>query len=78
MEELIIEKKGSVTILTLNRPHKKNALSFALVESLGDTIEKLQFDDSTRAVVLTGAGDGFSTGADLTGGGGREDAFTPL
>jgi len=78
MEELLVEKKGNVTILTLNRPQKKNALSFALVKSLGDIIENLQFDDSCRAVILTGAGDGFSTGADLTGGGGREDAFTPL
>ena len=78
MEELIVEKKGNVMILTLNRPEKKNALSFSLVQALGDTIEKAQFDDETRALIITGTGDGFSTGADLTGGGGREDAFTPL
>jgi len=78
MEELLVEKKGNVAVLTLNRPEKKNALSMSLVQAVGDTIEKMQFDDEVRAVILTGAGDGFSTGADLSGGGGREDAFTPL
>ncbi|PKQ27979.1 MAG: hypothetical protein CVT63_05130 [Candidatus Anoxymicrobium japonicum] len=77
MEELLVEKKGNVSILTLNRPEKKNALSFSLVQAIGDTIEKLRFDDETRAIVITGAGEGFCTGADLTGGGGREDVFTP-
>lgn len=67
-----------MAILTLNRPDKKNALSMTLVQAVGDTIEKMQFDDEVRAVILTGAGDGFTTGADLGGGGGREDAFTPL
>ncbi len=78
MEELLVERKGNVAVLTLNRPEKKNALSMTLVQSLGDTIEKYQLDDEVRAVVITGAGEGFSTGADLSGGGGREDAFTPL
>jgi 2-(1,2-epoxy-1,2-dihydrophenyl)acetyl-CoA isomerase len=78
MEELLVEREGNVAILTLNRPDKKNALSMPLVQAIGDTLEKFQFDDDVRAVILTGAGDGFSTGADLSGGGGREDAFTPL
>jgi 2-(1,2-epoxy-1,2-dihydrophenyl)acetyl-CoA isomerase len=78
MEELLVERDGNVAILTLNRPDKKNALSMPLVQAIGDTLEKFQFDDDVRAVILTGAGDGFSTGADLSGGGGREDAFTPL
>lgn len=78
MDELLVEKKNNVAILTLNRPDKKNALSMSLVQAVGDTIEKFQFDDEVRAVILTGAGDGFTTGADLSGGGGREDAFTPL
>lgn len=78
MDELLVEKKANVTILTINRPQKKNALSFSLVRALGDILEEIQYDDSCRAVILTGTGDGFSTGADLSGGGGREDAFTPL
>jgi 2-(1,2-epoxy-1,2-dihydrophenyl)acetyl-CoA isomerase len=78
MDELLVERKGNVAVLTLNRPEKKNALSMSLVQAIGDTIEKMQFDDEVRAVVITGAGEGFCTGADLTGGGGREDAFTPL
>jgi enoyl-CoA hydratase/carnithine racemase len=44
MDELLVEKKGNVLILTLNRPEKKNALSFSLVQALGDTIEKLHPD----------------------------------
>jgi len=78
MDELLVERKGNVAVLTLNRPEKKNALNMALVRAIGDALEEFQFDDEVRAVVLTGAGEGFSTGADLSGGGGREDAFTPL
>lgn len=78
MEELLVERDGAVEVITLNRPESLNALSYAIVEELGDRFQKLNYDDEVRAVVLTGAGDAFSSGADLGGAGGREDSFTPL
>jgi 2-(1,2-epoxy-1,2-dihydrophenyl)acetyl-CoA isomerase len=78
MEEVTMEREGAVEVITLNRPDRLNSLSFAMVEVLGDHIQKLQYDDEVRAVVLTGAGEGFCSGADLAGAGGREDTGTPM
>ena len=79
MDELIVERDGSVEIITLNRPEVLNALTYGMVRGLGDLLEEAQFDDSIRAVVITGTGRAFSTGADLTGKGStREDAYKPL
>jgi len=78
MEELLISREGAVEVITINRPESLNALSYSIVEGLGDRFQKLNFDDDVRAVILTGAGDSFSSGADLGGAGGREDSFTPL
>jgi 2-(1,2-epoxy-1,2-dihydrophenyl)acetyl-CoA isomerase len=79
MDELIVERDGNVEIITLNRPEVLNALTYGMVRGLGDLLEEAQFDDSVRAVVITGTGRAFSTGADLTGKGStREDAYKPL
>ena len=56
---------GPVATLTLNRPDKRNALNAALVTALRDALAEIAEDDAVRAVVLTGAGDVFSAGADL-------------
>ncbi len=55
-----------ITLLTLNRPEKLNALSFDVVEELHGTLDELAADNSSRVVVLTGAGRGFCSGLDLT------------
>lgn len=79
MEELLVKRDGPVQIITLNRPEVMNALTYGMVRGLGDLLEEAQVDDSIRAVVITGAGKAFSTGADLTGkGSAREDAYKPL
>jgi len=79
MDELIIERKGNVEIVTLNRPEGMNALTYDMVQGLGDLFEAAQADDDIRSILLTGAGRAFSTGADLTGkGSARKDAHTPL
>ncbi|HPC85173.1 MAG TPA: enoyl-CoA hydratase-related protein [Smithellaceae bacterium] len=79
MDELIIERKGNVEIVTLNRPEVMNALTYDMVQGLGDLFEAAQADDDIRSILLTGAGRAFSTGADLTGkGSARKDAHTPL
>lgn len=54
-----------VALLTLNRPDKKNALSLALRDEASDLLDELAGDDSVAAVVVTGAGDTFSSGFDL-------------
>ena len=59
------EDRGSVTILTLNRPDQRNALSRALVAELRDALERVSVDERVRVVVLTGAGSTFCSGMDL-------------
>ena len=53
------------TVLTLNRPQSKNALSLALRRELVDTLRTLAESADTRVLVLTGAGDAFCAGLDL-------------
>lgn len=57
--------RGSVVILTLNRPHRRNALSRDLVVELSDQLTKIEAESGTRAVVLTGADPVFCAGMDL-------------
>jgi len=62
---LIDGPADGVATLTLNRPDKKNALSIALRDELSDALAQLGNDDRVKAVVVTGAGDAFSSGFDL-------------
>ena len=58
--------RAGVALVTLERPAALNALSFALLAELADALETLDRDGSTRAVVLTGAGErAFAAGADV-------------
>jgi len=63
---LLVENRGAVRILTLNRPEKRNALNTQLTKSLLEEILKSDEDPSVGCVVLTGAGQGFCAGADLS------------
>lgn len=54
-----------VATLTLNRPHKHNALSAALLEALSDAVSAVAADPAARVLVLTGAGPTFCAGADI-------------
>jgi hypothetical protein len=60
-----INEKESRADLILNRPDKKNALSMALLRELTDAITSLKDNDKIRCIVLSGAGDCFSSGRDL-------------
>jgi len=70
MEEkvLLIEKRDKVALLTFNRPQNLNALNTELLNVFMQTMENIRKDDSVWAVVLTGNGRGFCSGADLRGG----------
>jgi 2-(1,2-epoxy-1,2-dihydrophenyl)acetyl-CoA isomerase len=67
-ETIIWEQQGAVGRLTLNRPESLNAWTHQLGFELRTIIERDAADASVRAVLITGAGRGFSSGADLKGG----------
>ena len=59
--------RPGITVVTLNRPERLNALDYELITALHGVLDDLRTDRSTRVVVLTGAGRGFCSGLDLTG-----------
>jgi len=67
MSELVrVERRAAVAILTLDRPERMNALSWATVQRMGEIGRELAADPSVLVVILTGAGDkAFCAGADL-------------
>ena len=65
LAHLLLERDGGTARVTLNRPDRRNALSLALMAELRETLEALGADPATRAIVIAGAGPGFSAGHDL-------------
>jgi 2-(1,2-epoxy-1,2-dihydrophenyl)acetyl-CoA isomerase len=63
-----VERDGGLITVTLNRPEKKNALNGDNWGDLDRVVTELETDPTARALVLTGAGGNFSSGADLSGG----------
>jgi enoyl-CoA hydratase/carnithine racemase len=63
---LLIEARGPVRILTMNRPEKRNALNSQLTQGLLDAFRAADADESVGCIILTGAGPGFCAGADLS------------
>ncbi|MDV3124546.1 enoyl-CoA hydratase-related protein [Mycobacterium sp. 21AC1] len=62
----IVERRGNVALITINRPEARNAVNGAVSNAVGDALEAAQKDPDVWAVVLTGAGDkSFCAGADL-------------
>jgi len=62
---LLVEKKGAQVWLTLDRPHRRNALTVELVEAVGDALAAANADDDVRVAVVTGSGSAFCAGGDL-------------
>ena len=60
------QRADGIGVLTLDRPEKRNALSADLIDDLARTFADLRNDDSLRVVIITGAGDAFSSGTDIT------------
>ncbi|HET7204208.1 MAG TPA: enoyl-CoA hydratase [Steroidobacteraceae bacterium] len=65
MSVVLLEQRGRVAVITLNRPESLNGFTTELRVALKNALQSVAADDSVRAVVLTGAGRGFSAGADL-------------
>ncbi len=69
--DVLYEVKDHVGVITLNRPEKLNALSNDLTAGMAKALIEAQEDQEVRVVVVTGAGRGFCSGADLSPPGGR-------
>ena len=67
-DTVLCQIDNGIAQLTLNRPDKLNALNYELIERFAALLDKIERDDSVRAIVLTGGGDkAFSSGADISG-----------
>ncbi|MBP6380949.1 MAG: enoyl-CoA hydratase [Sphingorhabdus sp.] len=64
-ETILVEQKGAVTLITLNRPQALNALNSQVLADLTDAFAKFDADDSQRCTVLTGSEKAFAAGADI-------------
>ena len=77
-EGAIVEKRGNVLLITINRPEARNAINASVSIAVGDALAQAQADPEVRAVVLTGAGDkSFCAGADLKAISRGENLFHP-
>ena len=64
-DEVLVERRGGVQVITINRPEAKNALNAGVAQGVAAAVDELDADDSLRVGVLTGAGGTFSSGMDL-------------
>ena len=65
VDELLVEQKGRVAIITLNRPERLNAISGPMLNELATKMVEANKDPDIRCIILTGSGRGFCSGLDL-------------
>jgi len=63
--ELLYDVAANVATITMNRPHRRNAISTGMLRLLGEKLEEAENDRDVRVVLLTGAGKGFCAGLDI-------------
>jgi len=66
-QAIILEKQENIATLTLNRPEKLNAIDPQMTQELIKALDEADADDEVRVLVITGAGRGFCSGADVGG-----------
>jgi 2-(1,2-epoxy-1,2-dihydrophenyl)acetyl-CoA isomerase len=66
-EAILYDVHEHVAVITLNRPERLNAISGAIREEVHEAVQAAQDDDKVMALIITGSGRGFCSGADLTG-----------
>jgi enoyl-CoA hydratase len=64
-DEVLVERRGAVQVITINRPQARNALDAAVAHGVAAAVDELDASEELRAAVLTGAGGFFSSGMDL-------------
>src|ERR1700746_2599834 len=64
-EHIIVESRGAVGIITLNRPKMLNALSFGVFREIASAVDDLEADDAIGCIVITGSEKPFAAGADV-------------
>jgi enoyl-CoA hydratase len=66
MPFVIVDRpRPGISVVTLNRPERMNAMAFDVMVPFREALEELSFDNETRVVIVTGAGTSFCAGADL-------------
>jgi len=65
-EFVVVEKRGNVGIIYLNRPRRANALNITFLKEIDDALSVLEEDADVRAVMITGVGRNFCAGADIS------------
>src|SRR3954454_13462185 len=63
--EVLYEVADHVATITLNRPHRRNAISVGMLQLLSEHFTQADLDDDVRVILLTGAGKGFCAGLDI-------------
>ncbi len=66
-DDILLHRDGAIATITLNRPQVKNAMPAGGWDALAQMLQDLSYDDAVRAVILTGAGGDFCSGADVSG-----------
>lgn len=64
-ENLLVEKRGKIAIITLNRPKALNALCKALMDELTCAVDDFEADDTVKVIIITGSEKAFAAGADI-------------
>ncbi len=62
---ILLEKSGHIATLTLNRPDARNAIDLVMREEIVAALDEMEADESTRVVIVTGAGEHFCAGGDV-------------
>jgi len=65
-DTLLVAKKAQIAIITLNRPEKLNAVNITMKLEFLDLLKRLETDDEIRVLIVTGAGESFCAGADIS------------
>jgi len=78
MPDILYAVADHVATITLNRPERKNAFTVEMFDALGDLLRDAAGDREVRCIILTGSGDAFSAGLDLTEAAGQLDRLDEL
>lgn len=65
-ETILLDEEDGVAVITLNRPQKLNAINLKMRKEISAVLRNLENNDAVRVIVLTGAGEAFCAGADIS------------